>query len=505
VGASGQLDIQAAGSLVVAPDQKHVAFLRDPRTIDAGCLARGAQLELGTLVVLDLQYEGSVCQRVVAKDVSSSSIFFSSDSRYLAFMEGVDGCRVGTLKTADADGANVRLVQESASDDSGIGATVFFRVKDQSIDLAVPFAGGKPVALGAGTYDPGYSSNATGTAFAYANYGSGSGSSDGALVLFALPAGTSKTLVDGTKEQIGNTAWSPRGGWLAFCHGPKDGALASLTLVAADGSTRIEVSTNSACYGFTFSPDDAWLVYPERNSSGGTRILTYSLKDRSSVLLGVLPEGGFGLASSDDSASVVVELDPKTPTSPASKQIYGGTAGLAGSLRLLIDEPGVYEVVSAGGYVALSNGNWRLSPNDHWTVEVYPISGDTPVTILGQSPHFEPGVSQPHLLLLQDSPSVIALAATDGSGVTAYPVPASDYFVFNGWLGSVAVYGTAPDSTRLVTISAFTSTGAVPTLLASEAGAYVWAPIAAPTRIFYSRKVASAGGAAGVFYAELPR
>jgi hypothetical protein len=505
-GSNGQLDMQAAGTLVVAPDEKHVAFLRDPRMIEAGCLSRGAQLELGTLVVLELQSDGSACQRVVAKDVSSSSVFFSSDSRYLAFMEGVDGCRVGKLKTADADGANVRLVQASASNDRGIGATVFFTVKDQDLDFAVPFAGGNPVALGARSDNPDDASNATGTAFAYENYESDQGAGDGALVLVALPSGKSQTLVDGAKEQVGISRWSTGGGWLAFCHGTKDPASSSsLTLVAADGGSRIEVSSNSACYPFTFSPDDAWLLYPEPDSSGGTRVLSYSLEDRSSVVLGVLPERDFRLEPSDDSASVVVTIGPKNSTSPLNWQVYAGTAGIAGSLRLLTDEPGVYDVVSAGGYLALSTDSGKSSPTGDWTVEVYPISGGTPVTIPGDDPHFEPGVAQPRLMLRQGSPGAIALAATDGSGVTAYPVSDSDYFVFAGWLGSAAVYGTRSDSNSLVTISALTSTGAVNPLLASEAGAYAWSPIAAPTRIFYSRKVASAGGAVGVFYAELPR
>jgi hypothetical protein len=146
--------------------------------------------------------------------------------------------------------------------------------------------GGKTISLGTHTEfgDPRYAANATGTALAYGKYGSDPGVADGSLVLIALPSGRSQTLVDGAAEESGNSIWSPRGNWLAFCHGPKGGAaLASLTLVAADGSTRIDVSSTSSCYAFTFSPDDAWLVYPEIDSAGGTRVLTYSLKDRSSV------------------------------------------------------------------------------------------------------------------------------------------------------------------------------------------------------------------------------
>jgi hypothetical protein len=500
----GQLDPQVAGTMVVAPDEKHVAFLRDPHTIEAGCISRGAQLELGTLVVLELQSDGSACQRVVADDVSSYSVFFSSDSQDLVFRDGVDHCGVGRLKAADSHGSNVRLVHGSVSSDVGIGSTVFFTVQDEDYDLGAPIAGGKTISLGTHSEfgDPRYASNATGTAFAYRKYGSDHGVADGSLVLIALPSGRSQTLVDGAAEELGNRIWSPRGNWLAFCHGPKGAAeLASLTLVAADGSTRIDVSTNSACYAFTFSPDDAWLVYPEIDSSGGTRLLTYSLKDRSSVALGVLPEGDFSLAFSDESASVVATVDLTTSvTSP----IYAGPAGTAGSLRVLVDTLAFpVGIVSAGGYVAVPNGNWTAVPTGYWTVGVYPVSGGAPVTIPGSDPLFEPGVPQPHLLLRQYPPSAIAIAATDGTAATTHAVP--DFISFATWLGSAAVYGTAPDSSDLVTISALTSAGAVTTLLASEIGAYAWAPIPAPTRLFYSRTVATAGGPVGVSYADLPR
>ena len=500
VGPGGQLDSQVAGTVVVAPDEKHVAFLRDPHTIEAGCISRGAQLELGRLVLLELQSDGSACQRAVAGDVSSYSVFYSSDSQDLVFMDGVDDCGVGRLKTADSDGSNVRLVHGSVSSDVGIGSTVFFTVQDEDYNLAAPIAGGKTISLGTQTEfgDPQYPSNATGTAFAYRKYGSGS------LVLIALPSGRSQTLVDGAAEESGNSIWSPRGNWLAFCHGPKDAAeLASLTVVAADGSTRIDVSSNSSCYAFTFSPDDAWLVYPEIDSSGGTRVLTYSLKDRSSVALGAMPEGYFSLAFSDDSASVVATVDVKTSAATTSP-IYAGPAGVAGSLRVMDDTLAFPTgIVSAGGYVAVQTGNSTAVPNGYWTVGVYPVSGGAPVTIPGSAPLFEPGVPQPHLLLRQWPPSAIVIAATDGTAATTCAVP--DFVSFATWLGSAAVYGTMPDSSDLVTISALTNAGAVTTLLASEVGAYAWAPRPAPTRLFYSRTVATAGGPAGVFYADLPR
>jgi hypothetical protein len=505
-GPNGQLVTQAAGLLVVAPDEKHIAFLRDPHMLDAGCIARGQELEVGTLVVLELQPDGSACQRVVANDVSQYSIYYSSDSQNLVFMEGTDGCGVGKLKAADADGSNVRLVRESARSNRGFGSTVFFSTGDQ--DFAAPFAGGQVIPLSRSSDDgtPVYDWNATGTAVAYRKYGDDHGVVDGSLVLVTFPSGKSQTIADGAAEFPSDRIWSPRGSWLAFRHGTTT-AFPSLTLVAADGSRRIDLSANCSGYDLVFSPDDAWFVYPETDSSGGTRVVSYSLKDGKSAVLGVLPEGSFSLTFSDDSASVVATVSSASST---SSQAYAGTAGAAGSLRLLDGVPGSYGLVAAAGYVAVPGG--RLMDDGHYDlwVSVYPIAGGTGVTIPGSEPRYQPGVPQPHLMVLQSSG--IAIAATDGTAVNAHEIPdccdtipGYSYFAFTTWLGSAAVYGTTSSTVAPVSITALTNGGAVATLLADKAGAYGWSPIVAPTRIFYSRKAATDGGPAGVFYADLPR
>jgi hypothetical protein len=395
-------------------------------------------------------------------------------------------------------------VQGSVRSDYGIGSTVFFNVQGQNRDWAVPIAGGKTISLGSlvDFEDLRSDSNATGTAVAHRKYGSDQSFPEG-LVLFQLPSGKSQTLVDGVTEEVGNRIWSPRGNWLAFCHGPKGaGSPASLTVVAADGSTRIDVSSNTDCWAFTFSPDDAWLAYADLDALSGTRLLTYSLTDRSSVELGMQARGYFSLAFSDDGASVVATVDSTTWTSPAT--IYAATTGVAGSLHFLTDSKVTPDgIVSAGGYVAIATASFAVNPTGDRTIGVYPVSGGDPVTIQGSTPLFEPGVPQPHLLLRQYPPSTIAIAATDGTAVTPYPVP--DFISFATWLGSAAVYGTAPDSSGLVTIAALTNAGALTTPLASEIGSYTWAEIPTPTRLFYSREVESAGGPAGLFYVDLPR
>src|SRR5678815_5732577 len=52
---TGQLDTRSAGIAAVAADETHIAFLRDPVTTEAGCLARGASLTTGTLVAASIQ------------------------------------------------------------------------------------------------------------------------------------------------------------------------------------------------------------------------------------------------------------------------------------------------------------------------------------------------------------------------------------------------------------------------------------------------------------------
>lgn len=497
VGSGGQLDIAATGALVVAPDERHVAFLRGAQTIEAGCMHRGAQLTTGTLVVVELQSDGSACQRAVTDSARAQTISFGSDSRGLVFLDDVDDCGFGKLKTAAVDGASVRVVHAGVYSAQVVGATVFFRVKDDNHTFAVPIAGGNAVSLGVlpDSIDFSYAANAIGTALAYPNYEPGdAGAALGSLVMFALPSGKSQTLVDAATEQFGNLTWSARGSWFAFCRGPQGASqLATLTLLAADGSRRIDVSANSAC-AFTFSPDEAWLAYLEPDAAGGWRVVSFSLAEQSRVAVGVLPEGSDpALAFSDDGAVLLATVDAATSSATS---LYAATTATAGSLRLVFDGVGLLsEVASTSGYLAAVTGNT--------TVGVYPVSGGVPVMLPGFEPAFERGVPAPRLLVRQYKPGGVTIAATDGSAATTYATP--DVVEFATWWGFAAVYGTVPSSGGALTISALTNAGAVPILLASEVGQYAWAPVAAPTRLFYSREVANAGGPAGVFYADLAR
>ena len=491
----GQLDPQAAGDLVVAPDEKHVAFLRDPVTVESGCPSRATQWRTGTLVVASLQPDGSSCERVVARDVLLYSIFFSPDSRSLVFREGIDMCGVGDLKAAEADGANVRLVRRSVYSSVARGASVIFDLLDTT-DFAAPIAGGATVSLGTHneTYPDNPSFNAPGTAFARLTDGSeGYGVAASSLVLVELPSGERRTIVDSATERFGNNGWSHRGDWLALPHAPAGASTdtMSLTLVAADDSERIEISTNCRCQAVAFTPDDSWLAYDEPDSSGGTRIVTRSLKDGSKVTLGVLPAGYAQLLFSGDGANVVAMVS--TPQS-VKVSVYGATTGVSGSLQLLTTD--VYiagDTIAGGGHVVL--------PLSTGMLQVFPVAGGAPVALAGVNPQFETGVPAPHLLFSQYSPTLVGVAAADGTAVTSRALP--DSIAFATWLGSAAVYGFGPYDQ--ITISALTNGGTVTTELARTAGAYAWAPIAAPTRLFYSRAASSADGPPGVWLVDLPR
>jgi hypothetical protein len=427
------------------------------------------------------------------------SVFFRGDSPGLVLRDRIDNCGVGDLTAADADGGNLRLVHSSVRENSAVGPNVFFNASDESEMLAAPIAGGTPVSVGlpaaleASLPFP----NATGTAIARTSDGSaGYGLSPRSLILVELPSGEMPTVSDGATDLSGIFLWSPRGGRLAFTHQPLGATTISLAVVAADGTSRTEISANSLIEPPAFSPDDSWLAYAEPDSSGGTRLMTHSFIDGSDVALGVLPVAdSHTFLFSGDSANVVAW----TFTPPSNNaSVYGATAGVAGSLQFLtadVDTPAdAAAITAAGGHVALPIGVGML--------EVLPITGGAPVALAGSNPQFESGVSQPHLLVSGPSPNELGVAAVDGTAATFQMT--TDTVFLASWLGPAAVYATAASYQDPMTLSALSSGGTVSTQLAKGAGSYAWAPIAAPTRLFYARAASSADGPTGLWIVELP-
>ena len=307
---TGQLDTRSAGIAAVAADETHIAFLRDPVTTEAGCLARGASVTTGTLVAASIQPDGSICERTVASNISQRDVAFSGDSRHLVFRD-VDDCGRGTLQIADADGGNVRLVARKVYTHKVKGAAVVYDADGDGTDFAAPIGGGAPVSMWTQNqgYGPDQGVNATGTAFAHKTDGTeGYGVEPGSLVVVPLASGRPRVVVDATKEGAGwDFHWSRRGGWLAFPHYPLGNIdMLSLALVAVDGTSRTEVSSSCHCWGVAFAPDDSWVAYNEPDSSGGLRLMTHSLKDGSNVVLGVMPASDYPeLQFSDDGANVI--------------------------------------------------------------------------------------------------------------------------------------------------------------------------------------------------------
>ena len=497
---TGQLDTRSAGIAAVAADETHIAFLRDPVTTEAGCLARGASVTTGTLVAASIQPDGSICERTVASNVSQRDVAFSDDSRHLVFRD-VDDCGRGTLQIADADGGNVRLVARKVYTHKVKGAAVVYDADGDGTDFAAPIGGGAPVSMWTQNqgYGPDQGVNATGTAFAHKTDGTeGYGVEPGSLVVVPLASGRPRVVVDATKEGAGwNFHWSPRGEWLAFPHYPFGNIdMLSLALVPADGTSRTEVSAACQCRVIAFAPDDSWVAYDEADSSGGVRLMTHSLKDGSNVALGVMPASDYPQVQfSDDGANVIALVaDPNT----SLRSMYGATVGVAGSLKQLATDlafGGDGTVGAAGGHAAFS-----LYPDK---VEVVPLSGGAPVTFAGSYPYFEPGVADPHLVFsAMYDPATLGFARGDGTGATFQTLSGESGFF--QWLGSTVIDATGP-SDHSLTFTAFSNDGTVSTELARSVSAYAWAPIPAPTRLLYSRAAAGADGPAGLWTVDLPR
>lgn len=497
---TGQVDTRAAGVAAVARDEVHIAFIRDPVTIDKGCPVRGETWTRGTLVAATLQPDGGLCERVVASNVSQYDVDFSDDSRSLVFRQ-VDDCGVGNLQIADADGGNDRVVARAVNYDKVTGDAVVYRFDGGATDFALSMSGGSPVSMWTQneSYGPHGGINAPGTTFVRETDGTeGYGVAPGSLVLVPLASGRPRVVVDATKEGAANFSWSTRGGWLAFTHHPLGNAgMPSLALVAADGTSRTEVAAACRCSAIAFAPDDSWMAYDEADSSGGIRLMAHSLKDGSNVALGVMPASDYpDVRFSDDGANVLVVA---AATGALFPSLYGATVDVAGSLRLVSAQValgGNDYFSAAGGHAAFS-----LPSGD---MEVVAISGGAPTILSGANPVYEPGVADPHLLFAEGGPLAIAVARGDGSGVTPHVVSEATYYTSFLWLGSTAIYTVGP-AKQSVTITALSNAGAVATELARNVSAYAWAPIPAPTRLLTSRAVSGPDGPAGLWVVDLPR
>jgi hypothetical protein len=497
----GQLDTRAAGIAAVARDENHIAFIRNPVTVDKGCPVRGETWTRGTLIAATIQPDGSLCERVVASNVSQRDVDFSDDSRSLVFRQ-VDDCGVGNLQIADADGGNDRVVAGAVNSHTVMGAAVIYDVEGDSTDFAVPISGGTPVSIWTKNmaYGPNQAVNAPGTTFARQTDGTeGYGVEPGSLVVVPLASRRPRVVVDATQEGAGLTfGWSPQGGWLTFTHHPLGNLninMQSLALVAADGTSRTELSAACRCSVIAFAPDDSWMAWDEVDSSGGVRLMTHSLKDGSNVALGVIPPSVYPeFQFTDDGANVFVMAAAAGAVLPS---MYGATVGVADSLKLVSADVAVNSIISAeGGHAAFS-----LYPENF---EVVPLSGGAPVILPGGDPVYEPGVSDPHLLFSQGGPLAIGVARGDGSGATFHVVPDATYFHSYWWLGSTVIYTIGP-SEQSLTLTALSNAGTVSTELARGVSAYASAAIPAPTRLLYSRAVSGPDGPAGLWVVDLPR
>jgi hypothetical protein len=216
--------------------------------------------------------------------------------------------------------------------------------------------------------------------------------------------------------------------------------------------------------------------------------MTRSLIDGTDVPLGLLPSGTLFFTFSADAGNIVVQVEAGSGATGA----YGASVGVSQSLAFLTSDGAAF--VAQGGHVAAITATGA--------VQVLPISGGAPVVIsqtVASGASFENGVANPLLLIWG---SGLVVTASDGTGALEQPVPG--YLGFALWLGPAVLYGITAIGEPLPTLSVLTGAGKRVTRLAALVGAYAWAPIAVPRRVFWSRAVANAGGLPGLWMVDLP-
>jgi Tol biopolymer transport system component len=506
----------ATQDLVVAQDERHVAFMRDylpqPPCSPAGEAFHFRALHVGTLLVATLADDGTVAVRVVGHGVKLESVGFSADSKSLAYVDGYDACSLGgVLKTAAADVTNPRTIESVTInfDERIVGNTLLF-LKSGASDFvgdvyAVWLPDGAPILIS------GASSTYVGVWPSPDGRLAGSFDTTGAVSVLDVSTGTSHQLALGsTAVGYDTVLWSANGGFFA---------LESLSLgtqqiglaVAAPGDAQVtHFASNGLAPNPVFSPDSSRLAYQALDSTGAPEIVVHPLAGGSDLRLQGLPDpanNSFEVSFSPDSAVVLVLATDNTSGVPS---LYTASVNGSGSLQLITSH------VSANlGFPAMPPGDGNLAVTlDSGDTAVYAFDGADSTLLPGSLPVYEPNSAQPRLLLdppRQASASTpvpaFLLASTDGTSMKTILLPTSALPWGPGpqWMGHTVVYGFSPALTgTFPALYATSGEGSSPTLLAASPDTYAWAPIPVPTRLFYARAAADITGPAGLWMVPIP-
>jgi len=530
VGADGLLDTGATLDLVVAPDERHVAFMRDylpmPHCGTGEELGARSQ-KLGTLLVATIADDGTVAVRVAGQAVRFFSVGFSADAKSMAYVDGYDPCLGGggVLKTAAADGSKPRTIASVPINDDEriVGNTLLFLKPTGTSDFvgqvyAVWLPDGSPILI-PGAIDPydGVWISPDGRRAGYLD-------TAGDVMVLDVSTGTSHQMALG----LGTSAlssdvllWSADGGYLAvqastFSAGVQQYALA----VAAASDTQANIlARNGPAPSPVFSPDSSELAYVALDSSGAPELVVHPLARGTDVHVQGLPDPGSNYdypSFSPDGAAVFVMARDNTSDAIS---LYTGSAVDSGSLKLMTSNVGGAIPSNTPGDANLppamppGDGNVAVNLNSGYT-QVFSLNAAGSNLLPGRAPVYEPNSAQPRLLVSPQSQATASnpvpafvLAATDGTGMETVLLPTSALPWGPGpqWMGHAVMYGFSPALTgTFPAIYARTGDSTNPTLLAAGPDTYAWAPIPVPTQLFYARAAASSAGPAGLWTAHLP-
>jgi hypothetical protein len=516
IGADGLLDTGATQDLVVARDERHVAFMRDylpqPPCSQTSEAFHTRSLQVGTLLVATVADDGTVAVRVVGQGVKLFSVGFSADSKSMAYVDTYDACSLGgILKTAAADGTNPRTIESVPInfDEQIVGNTLLFLSPGPTVSDGRVFAVWLPI--GTPILIPGASGTYTGVETSPDGRLAGYFDTTGAAIVLDVSTGKSHQVALGTTAVSYDTfLWSANGGFFALENHSLGTQQVGLAVAAAGDAQVTNFASNGLGPGTVFSPDSSWLAYQALDSAGAPEIVVHPLAGGSDVHLRGLPDPAsnyFDVSFSPDGAVVLVMV---TDSASGVVTLYTASVNGSGFLQLITSNVSVNL-----GFPAMPPGDDNLAMTlDSGYTEVYSFVGTDSNLLPGSLPAYEPNSTQPRLLLYplslgsaSDPAPAFVMASTDGTSMETalLPTGASLWGPRPQWMGHTVVYGFSPALTGgFPALYASSSASSSPTLIAAGPDKYAWAPVAVPTRLFYARAAASSAGPAGLWMVPIP-
>jgi Tol biopolymer transport system component len=527
IGADGLLDTGATQDIVVAQDERHVAFMRDYLPVPP-CGKTGEELnarstQVGTLLVATIADDGTVAVRVVGQGVKFYSVGFSSDSKSMAYVDGYDACsQVGVLKTAAADGTNPRTIESGPInfDEQIVGNTLLFMGTGTGLAegqvYAVWLPTGAPISTtSSGSTYSGISTSKDGRRAAYLD-------AAGDVMVLDVSTGASHQVDLGLgTSSLSNTdilLLSADGGFLAVQTSTfPNGVQQSWLAVAAAGDTQAtSLLNNSPQFSPAFSPDSSRLAYQALDSAGAPELVVHPLAGGTDVHVQGLPVSNYEYLSFSPDGAVVYAMAMDNTSDVIS--LYTASAIGSGSFQFITSDLAGIPSNTPGDATerpAMPPGDGYLAMGlKSGYTQVFSSSGAGSNLIQGSSPVYEPNSAQPRLLVsplsqasASDPVPAFMLASTDGTSMKTILLPTSALPWGPGpqWMGHTVIDGFSPALTgTFPAIYAWSGDSSSPHLLAAAPDTYAWAPIAVPTRLFYARRAASSAGPAGLWMAHVP-